>query len=341
MGFPALNDEEFDFEMEIEMSGVKCEDVLPEDKCTALREAAQKLKEKMQVVDAAVREAVAKGIVKAKEISEHVQKKILELAEKAKSVKCADILGEEKCKALREAAGKLKEQAKVVDAAVREAVAKGVTKAKEIVKTVQEKIAALSTSKCEDILDETICSTLKTLAEKIKIKAAEVDKTVKEIVAKGVSKIKEIVHMIKEKLFPALNTEEFLDMDAINCEDILPEEKCAVLREAAQKLKEEMQVVDAAVREAVAKGIVKIKEVSEHVQKKILELAEKAKSVKCADILGEEKCQALREAAAKLKEKAEKVDAAVREAVAKGVTKAKEIVKTVQEKIAELSKAKC
>merc|ERR1712002_563763 len=180
---------------------------------------------------------------------------------------------------------KLKEKAEKVDAAVREAVAKGVIKAKEIVKTVEEKIAELSKAKCEDILGEKVCSALKSLAEKIKIKAAEVDKAVKEIVAKGVSKIKEIVRIIKEKLFPALNHEEFdfemeIEMSGVKCEDVLPEDKYTALREAAQKLKEQMQVVDAAVREAVAKGIVKAKEISEHVQKKILELAEKAKTVK-------------------------------------------------------------
>jgi len=63
--------------------------------------------------------------------------------------------------------------------------------------------------KCADVLGEARCARLKELAAKIKIKAAEVDKVLKEIVAKGITKIHEIIQQIKEKLFPALNEEEY------------------------------------------------------------------------------------------------------------------------------------
>merc|ERR1712002_1360701 len=238
---------------------------------------------------------------------------------------------------------KLKEKAEKVDAAVREAVAKGVIKAKEIVKTVEEKIAELSKAKCEDILGEKICSALKSLAEKIKIKAAEVDKAVKEIVAKGVSKIREIVRIIKEKLFPALNDEDFdfemeIEMNGVKCEDVLPADKCAALREAAKKLKQKIEVIDEEIRAAVGKGIVKAKEIIEHVRQKLIDLAKKAKTVKCEDILGEEKCTALKEAAKKLKAKVEQIDQAVREAIARGAAKGKEIIQHIRQKLIDLAK---
>ena len=52
-----------------------------------------------------------------------------------------------------------------------------------------------------------VCTKIKELAEKIKIKAAEVDKVLKEIIAKGITRLRDILHKLKEKLFPALNDE--------------------------------------------------------------------------------------------------------------------------------------
>ena len=39
----------------------------------------------------------------------------------------------------------------------------------------------------------------------MKVKAAVLDKYIKELVARGVSSLKELLHKIQEKLFPALN----------------------------------------------------------------------------------------------------------------------------------------
>ena len=52
-----------------------------------------------------------------------------------------------------------------------------------------------------------VCAKIKELAEKVKVKAEEVDKALKEIIAKGITKIREIIEKIKEKLFPALEDE--------------------------------------------------------------------------------------------------------------------------------------
>ena len=51
------------------------------------------------------------------------------------------------------------------------------------------------------------CDKLREIAETLKIKAAEVTKMLKEIVAKGIVKAKEIIEKIKAKLFPALENE--------------------------------------------------------------------------------------------------------------------------------------
>ena len=53
---------------------------------------------------------------------------------------------------------------------------------------------------CEEILAEEVCAALKKAAEKLKIKAAEVDKIVREAVKKGITKATEIAKIVREKL---------------------------------------------------------------------------------------------------------------------------------------------
>ena len=69
---------------------------------------------------------------------------------------CEDILSDEVCATLRKAAEKLKVGAKIVDQFIREALKEGKIKAKEIIKYIEDKMAALSKVKCEDVLDEDV-----------------------------------------------------------------------------------------------------------------------------------------------------------------------------------------
>ena len=68
---------------------IVCEDILSDKACAALREAAKKLKIKVEEIDRIVREAVKKGITKASEIIKVVRAKIIELAT---NFKCEDAL---------------------------------------------------------------------------------------------------------------------------------------------------------------------------------------------------------------------------------------------------------
>ena len=53
---------------------------------------------------------------------------------------------------------------------------------------------------CEDILSANVCAALKKAAEKLKVKAAEVDKIVREAVKKGITKAKEIIKIVRAKI---------------------------------------------------------------------------------------------------------------------------------------------
>merc|ERR1719204_731994 len=128
------------------------------------------------------------------------------------AITCEDILSEKICATLKEAAKKLKV---IVDMA--------------------------TNLKCEDVLKAEWCDKIKEVAAAMKIKFETVMKVMKEIIAKGITKAKEIIEEIKKHFFPS---GELMIEDAITCEDILSEKVCATLKEAAKKLKVKVEMVD-------------------------------------------------------------------------------------------------
>merc|ERR1712178_30198 len=180
----------------------KCEDVLTGEMCQTLRELAETIKVKASQVDKTLRDLVAKGISKAKELLEKLRQKLFPANIDVQ--KCEDVLAEKVCKELRETAEHLKVKASEIDALVRHVVSKKITETKAMIEHIRKDVAEKAKNfKCEDALPEAVCTEMRRLAEKVKIEAAKVDETIREIVAEGVSKIREIVQKIKEKLFPA------------------------------------------------------------------------------------------------------------------------------------------
>merc|ERR1712243_306030 len=171
---------------------------------------------------------------------------VLEIEE---AITCEDILPAQTCADLRAAAEKLKVKVEEIDAIIRALVKEKITKSKEIIKRVREKIVDLAKNfKCTDILSETACTKIYEIAEKLKVKAAEIRQFLKELVAKGITKVKEIIEKIRKRFFPSavLGIKE-----AITCEDILPAKTCADLRAAAEKLKVKVEEIDAIIRALV------------------------------------------------------------------------------------------
>merc|ERR1712126_646600 len=100
----------------------------------------------------------------------------------------------------------------------------------------------------------------KEIAAKVEVKAAEIDKVIKEIVAKGITKAKEIIHAIIDHFFPHLELADMAELEnVVTCEDVLSKEVCDSLREAAKKLKLKVQVIDQIIREAIKEKITKKK----------------------------------------------------------------------------------
>merc|ERR1712142_814432 len=240
---------------------ITCEDVLAGNVCAALKKIAQKLKVKVEEVDRIIREAVKKGITKAKDIIKIVRAKIVELATK---IKCEDILSANVCNKIRKVAGDLKIKMSKIMTYMKNLVVKGITKAKEIIEKIKHHFwpgneLIENAIMCEDILSKSVCASLKKAAEMLKVKAAEVDKIVREAVAKGITKAKEIIKIVRAKIVDLATN--------FKCEDALAADVCAKIREVAADLKVKMAEVMKVMKKIIAKGIAKAKEII----KKIIE----------------------------------------------------------------------
>merc|ERR1712141_135705 len=249
----------------IEMAkNFKCTDALSKDICDKIAEVAAKLKVKMAEVM-----KVIKGIIE--EIKKHF------FPGEVNVIVCEDVLADNVCKALKEAAKVLKVKIEEVDAAVREAVNKGLTKAKDIIRFVRSKIDSfVKEFKCEDVLDEGICAKIHEIAALVKVDAAKVDAFIRKLVLKGYTKAKEIIDMIKKHFFPGVEGEL---INVITCEDVLSATVCHDLRAIAAKLKVKIEMIDEIIRQLVKEKITEAKEIIRRVREKLVELATNFKCI--------------------------------------------------------------
>merc|ERR550534_2885071 len=315
---------EYFFPTEVE-NVIVCEDVLSKEMCATLRKAAEKLKVGAKIVDQFIREALDKGKKKAKEIIKYIEDKMAALSK----VKCEDILDEDICKKVREVAAKVKVEFKKVEEVMKKIVAKGIVKVQEIIKKIKEyffpgmELELENEVKCEDVLAESLCAKIKAFAEAFKIKYAKIIEVMKTAIAKGLNKISEIIDYIK-KHFPHLGEEL---VNEITCEEILSDKVCHDLREAAKKFKIKAEEIDKLVREALDKELRKAKDIIHYIRTKIVDMAT---NFKCTDALSEDVCAKIKEIAAKFKVDYQKVMKVIKDIIAKGITKAKEIIDEIK-----------
>merc|ERR1712019_168161 len=148
----------------------------------------------------------------------------------------------------------------------------------------------------------------------------------KDIIAKGITKAKEIIEEIKKHFFPTMEEVNELEL-VVKCEDVLSAKVCTELRTIAKTLKIKVEEIDAIIKKLVEEKITDAKRIIEEVKAKLIELAH---NFKCTDVLSEKVCTEIKDFAAKIKVEAKKVDEIIKKIV-DGVTKAKEIIKKIIE----------
>merc|ERR1711973_280281 len=240
----------------------KCTDALPEDVCVKIKEIAAKFKVDYQKVMKVIKDIIAKGITKAKEIIDEIKKHFFPQleGELVNEITCEDILAEKVCHDLREAAKKFKIKVEVIDKLVREALDKELRKAKDIIHYIRTKIVDMAKNfKCTDALPEDVCAKIKEIAAKLKIKVSEVDRIIRELVAKKITEAKEIIKHLKEKLIELATN--------FKCTDVLSKNMCDEVHAFAEKIKIAAKEVDEIIKKIVVAGVTK----AEEIIKKIIE----------------------------------------------------------------------
>merc|ERR1719317_459220 len=376
----------------------KCEDALSAKICKKLKDIAELLKIEFPKVIAKMKDIIARGKTTAKAIIEAIKKFFFPGMEIENEIECEEVLAEKVCKSLRDAAKAFKLKVEIIDQLVKEALEHGHKTAAAIIGHIRRHlIEAAKNFHCSNLLPEDVCAHIEEVAKHVGVKMAEVEKVMKEIIAKGITKWHEIIEELKKHFFPSMQGELAV---AIVCEDVLSEKVCKTLKDAAKKLKVKAAEVDRIVREAVKKGITKASAIIKEVQAKIIELATDFKcedalskkvcdkihaiadllkikyedivakmkkiiaegkttakaifeaikkfffpdhalmienAITCEDVLSAQVCKSLRDAAKKFGEKVEIIDQLVRKYVKQGITKASEIIKKIQAKIIELA----
>merc|ERR1711910_39266 len=134
----------------VDLSKVKCTDVLSESLCTKIKAFAEAFKIKYAKIIEVMKTAIAKGLDKISEIIDYIKKHFPHLGkELANEIICEEILSDKVCHDLREAAKKFKIKAEEIDKLVREALDKELRKAKDIIHFIRTKIVDMATNfKC-------------------------------------------------------------------------------------------------------------------------------------------------------------------------------------------------
>merc|ERR1712141_61922 len=314
-------------------NAIVCEEILSENICKALEEAAKKLKVDIAKINELINEALDKGLRKANEIIKYIRGKLIDLSK----VTCADVLSESICNKIKEIASTFHIKFDTVMKVIKEALSKGLTKAKEIIEYIKKHFFPRFEGElenditCEDILSEKICNALKRAAKRLKVDIAKVDELVNEAIEQGKKSAAEIAAYVRGKL---------IDLSTLTCADVLSQAICDKIKEVAGVIHVKYDEVVKVIKQAVSKGLTKIKDIIAYLKKHFFPRleGELEADITCEDILSEKICHDLREAAKKLKIKVEAIDKLVREALEKGYRKASDIIKHIRAKIIDMAK---
>eukprot|EP00112_Aurelia_sp_Birch-Aquarium-sp1_P011690 Seg246.9 transcript_id=Seg246.9/GoldUCD/mRNA.D3Y31 product="hypothetical protein" protein_id=Seg246.9/GoldUCD/D3Y31 len=238
--------------MKKEVLSKTCVDFLAPRVCDKLKDIAAKLKVEIVKLNEMIIAALVAGYQNKDEIYNNV---IVFMKDEVLSTTCEDVLSADYCAKLKAVAAKLKIKAAKVDQAVREAVLKGYLTTSAVVKSVREFFEnEVLSKKCEDFLPDAVCTSMKAIAQKMKVRAELVDKAVKDALIKGYNKAQDLADYVKEYL-----------KENINCEDHLSSISCSIIRRTAKFLGVKIQEAEQKIKDLVAQGVTQARELYQKV----------------------------------------------------------------------------
>jgi tetratricopeptide (TPR) repeat protein len=283
---------------------ITCEGILGAPTCEKLERAAQMLGEKATAVTEAIKAAVKAHKQKVSEVLEFVQQY---LVDKAVNFKCENVLSAELCAKIMVIGGHFKDSVATINKAIKEAVVHGASGVQEIynvaIAWLRKNVVA---KKCEDLISADLCQKIRDFATKVHVNAQDVLQAVKEAIAAGAWKPSELYKKAVEYL-----------KSKISCEAVMGKSVCDRIRALADKFSVSLAKVDEVLRNAIASGVTKVKDLYKVVVKYIMD--------KWTDLIGDEEVY-------EITEKRE-ITGSLKEALLKVVNKVLEELNVVNEKV--------
>merc|ERR1711962_1570049 len=257
----------------------ECKDALSADTCDQLISLAKRLHVKVQEVNVAVKEAIVRGAVKAKELITLARARIAHVVTNAK---CEDILDADTCQKIVDFAKKVHLKASDVIDAVKEAIAEGAKDPQAVLKKAIELMKAKLS--CDNVLGKDKCDKLRSLAQQVGVSIAKLDEVMREAIAKGLTSAKElykaVIDYIMDKWGDLIGKRELLQKRDIGDKvdeifDKIKEKLKKALLKATDKILDALDVVDAKLRQKVKDLVVKGKVKIDELKEKVIKLLEK------------------------------------------------------------------
>ncbi|XP_057298223.1 uncharacterized protein LOC130629134 [Hydractinia symbiolongicarpus] len=293
-----------------------CEDFLPQKTCDNLRKVATLLHEKATTVRDAVQAAIAHHKTKASEMLTFIKEYL------AEKMPCEKVLTEKLCNQLSTLGDHVKLTALQVRLAIENAVSTGATKVTDIYKKAVDFMTTEIT--CSKIFGQVACDNMVEAMKKLKEQSQLLNEAIMTAAQKHYTNVKNLLVSVKETLVEKVTN--------FQCTDVMTQSQCDFITNLAKKFHIKATELNRAIVEAVFNGTKSIKQIYDIT---IGELIEKAKNVKCEDLIPKDTCDKLDAFAKNVHLKVSDVTMAVKVAIASGVTTVGSTAKFVREYLAE------
>merc|ERR1712072_715905 len=135
---------------------------------------------------------------------------------------------------------------------IKKLVVKGIIKIKEIIDEIKKhffptldasELEELNEITCESVLSSAVCTKLRDIAKKLKLKVELIDSIIRQLVKEKITEAKVIIEKVKAKLIELATN--------FKCSDLLSKPICGKIYEIVARIKVEAKVVDEFIKKLV------------------------------------------------------------------------------------------
>jgi len=189
---------------------------------------------------------IVKAILKGKQTADSIKQEVEHfLKNDLMNMECEDVLTTDQCNRMKEVGAALKLKKDEIKQAMIDSAMKGFNKIEDGIKDTFENMKKMAEKfDCEDLLNPDVCVSIRHYSQKLRIGMPKMMRAVRTAIVMGYKVGKGFTKVVF-KLADAF----------IDCEDFLSAESCGKIKEAAAKIGAKIPEVNAAIKDAVIKGM--------------------------------------------------------------------------------------